>query len=121
MVAVIDSEVAAGHPGFGHRVIHRANYTKEPWGSPDAHGTAVAGIIGSLGATLAGMAPEVTFLNYKVLATIESLNSDDFGGSLAIQQALEDGAHIANCSSGRTARDGTSRGHEPVTPRGDWV
>src|SRR5262249_48295813 len=36
----------------------------------------------------------------KVLATNRSLNGDDFDGALAIQQAVEDGVHIANCSWG---------------------
>jgi len=44
-VAVIDSEVASGHPALKGRVVHRRNYTPEQWGNPDSHGTAVAGII----------------------------------------------------------------------------
>ena len=46
-VAVIDSEAALTHPALRDRVIHRRNYTREPWGTPDSHGTAVAGIIGA--------------------------------------------------------------------------
>ena len=109
-VAVIDSEVSRQHLGFGTRVIHKTNYTKEPWGNPDSHGTAVAGIIGSFSDQLSGMAPDVTIYNYKILATVAALNADDFGGALAIQQALEDGAHVANCSWGAgLASNGTSR------------
>ena len=56
------------------------------------------------------MAPEATIYNYKVLATNPFLGGDDFDGALAIQQAVEDGAHIANCSWGAgPAGDGTSR------------
>jgi len=111
IVAVIDSEVGIPHPTLGNRVIHKANYTREPWGHPDAHGTAVAGIVGAASNTLSGMAPEVTIYNYKVLAaTAPVLNSDDFGGALAIQAALEDGAQVANCSWGAgMASDGSSR------------
>jgi serine protease AprX len=94
-VAVIDTEVDLNHPAFGGRVIQKVNYTKERWGSPNSHGTAVAGIIGSQDQTFAGIAPGVTITNYKVLATDTSLNGDDFSGALAIQQALEDGAQIA--------------------------
>lgn len=109
-VAVIDSEVDINHPALQGRVIQKTNYTKERWGSPFPHGTAVAGIIGSADSKVPGIAPGVTMTNYKVVATDEQLNSDDFGGSLAIQQALEDGAQIANCSWGSgAAGDGTSR------------
>jgi serine protease AprX len=109
-VAVIDSEVSRQHLAFGARVIHKTNFTREPFGHPDAHGTAVAGIIGSMNNPLTGMAPDVTIFNYKVLATVAALNSDDFGGALAIQQALEDGMHVANCSWGAgPASNGTSR------------
>jgi len=98
IVAVIDSEVHLEHPALQNRVIHMRNYTKEAWGSPDGHGTGVAGVIASSGPNYIGIAPEALIYNYKVLATNRILNSDDFEGALAIQRALEDGAHIANCS-----------------------
>lgn len=110
IVAVIDSEVALNHTAFGNRVLHRSNFTKEPWGNPDSHGTGVAGIIGSEAADYTGMAPDATIYNYKVLATNDSLNADDFFGSVAIERALEDGAQLANCSWGAgPAGDGTGR------------
>lgn len=109
VVAVIDSEVAA-HPALQDRLVQKNNYTKESWGNPDAHGTAVAGIVGGNHADFIGIAPQATIYNYKVLATNRELSSDDFGGALAIQHALEDGAQIANCSWGAgPASDGTSR------------
>ena len=110
VVAVIDSEVALNHTAFGNRVMHRSNLTKEPWGNPGSHGTGVAGIIGSGGPDFFGMAPDATIYNYKVLATNDSLNADDFFGSVAIERALEDGAQLANCSWGAgPAGDGTGR------------
>lgn len=109
-VAVIDSEVDIHHAALAGRVIQKSNFTKEHFGSPGAHGTAVAGIIGSADKKFTGVAPGVTIANYKVLATDSSGNADDFGGALAIQQALEDGAQIANCSWGAgPAGDGTGR------------
>lgn len=118
-VAIIDTEVDIKHPALAGRVVLKANYTKERWGAPNAHGTAVAGIIGSSDAKFTGMAPGVTLLNYKVLATDTSLNGDDFSGAVAIQQALEDGAQIANCSWGAgPAGDGTSR--EAVACNNAW-
>jgi serine protease AprX len=92
--------VAAAHPALDGRVVQRANYTREPWGHPADHGTAVAGIVGSSDALATGMAPGATIYNYKVLATNRFLNGDDFDGALAIQQALEDGVDVVNCSWG---------------------
>lgn len=110
IVAVIDSEVALNHPALKGRVVHKQNLTAELWGNPGSHGTAVAGIIASNNKQFIGMAPEATIHNYKVLATTPFLNGDDFDGALAIQQAVEDGAHIANCSWGAgPAGNGTSR------------
>lgn len=109
-VAVIDTEVDISHPALKDRVVQRTNSTKERWGFPAGHGTAVAGIIASMDSTFTGMGPGLTISNYKVLATDSSLNADDFGGSMAIQQALEDGAQVANCSWGSgAAGDGTGR------------
>lgn len=110
IVAVIDSEVVMDHPSLTNRVVQRQNFTKEPWGNPGSHGTAVAGIIASNDAEFNGIAPEATIYNYKVLATNSELNGEDFDGALAIQQAAEDGVHVANCSWGvGAASDGKSR------------
>lgn len=103
VVAVIDSEIDVTHPALAGRVIQAKDFTVEGFGSPDAHGTGVAGIIGGRHASLGGIAPEVTIRNYKVLATNRDLNADDFGGALALQAALEDGAQVANCSWGAGA------------------
>jgi serine protease AprX len=109
-VAVIDTEVALTHPALAGRVVQRRNYTPEAWGSPAPHGTAVAGIIGAKDNQHAGVAPEALIYNYKVLATTPVANGDDFSGALALQQALEDGVDIANCSWGAgPAGDASSR------------
>lgn len=102
IVAVIDSEIALNHPALRGRVIQKQNYSNELWGNPHFHSTAVAGIIGAddEAGAFAGIAPGVTIYNYKVAATNAALNADDFGGARALQQALEDGADIANCSWG---------------------
>jgi serine protease AprX len=110
VVGVIDSEVALGHPALIGRVVHRRNYTVESWGFPGEHGTAVAGIVAAEHDVHTGMAPEATIYSYKVLATNALLNGDDFDGVLAIQQALEDGVDVVNCSWGMgPAGDGTGR------------
>ncbi len=116
IIAVLDGEVAAAHPDFGGRVSHRLNHTLEPWGNPDGHGTAVA----SIAAGSHGVAPGATILNYKVLATVQALNADDFGGSVALQRAVEDGAHIANCSWGVSAA-GTTLSREADACDTAWL
>lgn len=109
-VGVIDTEVALGHPALQDRVVHRRNYTQEPFGTPAAHGTAVAGLIAGRSEAFNGMAPDALIYNYKVLATQSRLNGEDFEAALAIQHALEDGMRIVNCSWGAgPAGDGTSR------------
>lgn len=108
-VAVIDGEVNVHHPALAGRVTLQENFTKEAFGNPDAHGTAVAGIIGSNDAQFGGVAPDVTILSYKVFRTDDAVG-DEFQGMLAVQHALQDGADIANCSWGTgPAGDGTSR------------
>jgi serine protease AprX len=110
VVAVIDGEVDATHKALAGRVMQKRNFTREPFGRPDSHGTAVAGIIGARDRRFGGIAPGVSILNYKIFAEDPALDSDDFDGALAIQQALEDGAHIANCSWGAgPAGDGSGR------------
>jgi serine protease AprX len=110
VIAVIDGEVDTRHPALAGRVMQTRNFTGEPFGTPDSHGTAVAGIIGASDARFGGIAPAVSILSYKIFASDPRNDSDDFGGALAIQQALEDGAHIANCSWGAgPAGNGTGR------------
>jgi serine protease AprX len=99
-VGIIDSEIHSEHDALKGRVVKAKNFTKEPWDTPDKHATAVAGIIGSNSADFLGMAPEAKLFNYKVLATDNNLNSDNFEGSMAIQKAVEDGMQIINCSWG---------------------
>jgi subtilisin family serine protease len=79
-------------------------------GNAHDHGTAVAGIAAANGADFIGMAPEATIYHYKILASNRFLNAENFGGALAIQQALEDGADIVNCCWGAgRAGEGKSR------------
>lgn len=109
-IAVIDSEIAKKHPAFQDRVIPQQNYSREPWGSPDGHATAVAGVIAAKSSDLIGVAPEATLYNYKAFTTNRFFSGDDFDGALALQRALEDGAQIANCSWGAgPAGNGSSR------------
>jgi serine protease AprX len=109
-VAVIDGEVNVAHAAFSGRATLQENFTNEPFGTPDSHGTAVAGIIGADDAGFGGIAPGITILNYKVFP-FGSVEGDEFQGMLAVEHALRDGADVANCSwgTGELAGDGTGR------------
>ena len=109
-VGVIDSEIALQHPALQDRVIHRRNYTEEPFGSPRLHGTAIAGIIAGTDGQFEGVAPAALIYNYKVAATDANLNGDDFDGAVALMDALADGVRVVNCSWGTgPSGDGDSR------------
>jgi serine protease AprX len=108
-VAIIDGEVIVSHRHFQDRVTLAQDFTPEGFGHPDDHASAVAGIIGGNSDLIIGMAPEALIRNYKIFRTTRGVTTD-FAGAKAIQQALEDGAQIANCSWGAgAATDGTSR------------
>ena len=101
-VAVIDGEIDHAHPALAGRVSRHDgdNYTDEPLGSPDAHATSVAGIIGSNDATHQGIAPDVRFINKKVMAATPSLTASEAKAIAAMQDALEEGADIITCAFG---------------------
>lgn len=114
VVAVIDGEVDVTHPGLEGQVVQKVNFSPQPWGNPDPHGTAVAGIIASNGKgskppkEVVGIAPGSTIYSYKLFPM-----GDEFLGSVAIQQAYADGAQVINCSwyvPDPTPRDGTWSG-----------
>jgi serine protease AprX len=110
IVAVIDSEVRVNHEAMKERVVPRFNYTSEPWMTPDDHGTAVAGIVGSSHPGCIGLAPEVVIYNYKVMTTNRQLNAFNFEGARALERAVEDGVDVINCSwgTGPVPTDGLS-------------
>jgi len=106
VVGVIDTEVERDHPALGGRVQRAADISGVGWGTPGSHGTAVAGIVAADGSLLPpgaassfrGVAPSATIRNYKIprLAT-------DMQATRAIEQAVEDGLRIVNCSFGVVA------------------
>ncbi|HEX7832101.1 MAG TPA: S8 family serine peptidase [Thermoanaerobaculia bacterium] len=75
VVAVIDTGVDYRHPalgggmGAGFRVTRGWDFVNDDADPTDdnGHGTHVAGIVGANSATLTGVAPDVSFLAYKVL------------------------------------------------------
>ncbi|MFF3938328.1 S8 family peptidase [Streptomyces phaeofaciens] len=93
LVGVVDTEVAFQHPALRDHAFPHKDLTREGWGNPHFHGTAVAGIIGSCDGTYAGISPGVDIYNYKI-----SPHGSDISGALAIERAVEDDVHIVNAS-----------------------
>ncbi|MBD2526671.1 S8 family serine peptidase [Nostoc sp. FACHB-133] len=112
IIAVLDGEVDINHPDLKGRVVHKRNYTNEPWGNPHPHGTHVAGIIAGNGSQYKGMAPEAIIWNYKLLPSEATQSGEGFKGADAIEDVIKDmkeGVKVANCSWGvPTELDGTN-------------
>lgn len=102
-VAVVDSGVDAAHPDLLGRVKVRRNFVDDADDVVEAHGTAVAGIIGALasnGAGIAGVAPGAKLMALRACWEVKGrparCNSLTLGK--AINYALENGAHVINLS-----------------------
>jgi thermitase len=116
IVAVVDTGVDYDHPDLKGKVIKGGNHTKEgPKNDPkdgQGHGTHVAGIIAAAadnGIGVAGIAPGVTILAEKVLASNGS--GSLFSIAAGIRHAVVNGAKIVNLSlGGPAANDPISAG-----------
>lgn len=115
VVAIIDTGIDYNHPalgggfGAGHRVMGGWDFVNNDADPIDdaGHGTHVAAIVGGNGGGITGVAPEVSFLAYKVL------DANGSGNDSTILAALErvadpngdgnpeDHADVANMSLGR--------------------
>lgn len=102
-VAVIDSGVDGAHPDFAGQAGMRRNFVDDvPYGA-EAHGTAVAGIIGAQsgnGVGIAGIAPGASIMALRACwetgGQAARCNSLTLGK--ALNYALENGARIVNLS-----------------------
>jgi subtilisin family serine protease len=124
-VAVIDSGIDYTHPdlggcfGAGCRVVGGYDFVNDDADprDDDGHGTHVAGIIAANG-TLKGVAPGATLLAYKVLDSTGYGYSSDI--IAALEQAVLDGAKVANLSLGGSGYPGdpTSQAVDNATSAG---
>jgi Subtilase family len=134
VVAIIDTGIDYNHPAFGggfgagHRVAGGWDFVNNDADPLDdaGHGTHVAGIVGGNGGGVLGVAPEVTFLAFKVL------NAQGNGSSSTVLSGIEraadpngdgnpeDHADVANVSLGApgTPDDPVSRAVETATNAG---
>jgi len=105
VVAVVDSGVDASHPDLAGQLALRRNFVDQLPDAPEAHGTAVAGIIGAKtgnGVGIAGVAPGARIMALR--ACWETGNQPARCNTLtlakAINFALENSARIINLSLG---------------------
>lgn len=98
-VAIIDGEISVDHPWLSDRAAATWNATREAWGQPNEHATAIAGLIGASASDYRGSAPECRMLNYKVWPVGPGENGERYLAE-ALARSLEDGAEIVNCSIG---------------------
>ncbi len=99
-VAVIDSGIDAEHPDLKDAVLEAFDATgsKEP--TPDAHGTAVAGIIRAKG-TVVGVAPGATLLAARAFSADpkrDTAESTSFILLKALDWSIGHGANVINLS-----------------------
>lgn len=104
-VAILDTGIDPTFPGFAGRIELTKDFSGEGPG-PDGHGhgTHVAGIVGQTDAAEAGyvgMAPDCSYLIYKVLGANGSGAAT--GIAAAMEEALADGADLISMSLGGEA------------------
>ena len=102
-IAVIDSGIDTRHPDLLGQVALRENFVDTSIGTPEAHGTAVAGIIAARagnGVGIAGVAPDARLIALR--ACWESAGApvrcNSFTLARALNYALMHDAHIINLS-----------------------
>lgn len=102
-VAIVDSGVDATHPDLAGRVVVEENFVDSSPFAPEAHGTAVAGIIGARaddGARVVGIAPQAVLLALRAcweVSANETLCSS-FSLARALQYAISNNAQVINLS-----------------------
>jgi subtilisin len=110
-IGIIDAGVDFTHPDLvAARKVNRNMVSNAPDddGSPGAHATHVAGIIGGRGAApnrKLGIAPAAELCSYRVFPTGEESQASNFDIVSSIEQAVADGCQLINMSLGGGAAD----------------
>jgi subtilisin family serine protease len=102
-VAVVDSGIDAGHPDLAGRINLRRNFVDAGPDVAEAHGTAVAGIIGAgtgNGVGIAGVAPAARLMALRACweTNGQPARCNTLTLGKAINFALENGAQVINLS-----------------------
>lgn len=107
-VAVVDSGVDGAHPDLAGQLVMRRNFVDDVPDAAEAHGTAVAGIIGARtgnGVGIAGIAPGARMMALRACweSGGQAARCNSLTLAKAINFALENHAHIINLSLGGPA------------------
>lgn len=102
-VAVIDSMADAGHPDLRGQFVTTRDFVGAPAARAEAHGTAVAGIIGARsdnGVGIAGIAPGARIMGLRACwqRSPAATSCDSLSLARALVFALENGAGVVNLS-----------------------
>jgi hypothetical protein len=102
-IAVIDSGIDAGHPDLQGQVTARENFVDAHPDAPEAHGTAVAGIIAARagnGVGIAGIAPDARLMALRACweRSGAPVRCNSFTLGRALNHALTHKARIINLS-----------------------
>ena len=105
-IAIIDTGVAAGHPGLRGRIAASENFVDggETSFASDRHGTAVAGVIAARDRDYAGMAPDAEVIALKACWYLDAASAKALCSSWtlakAVDYAIRSGARVLNMSLG---------------------
>lgn len=109
-VAVLDGPVDLSHPCFDGANVRRLDtLVQDPaaQGPMSAHGTHVTSLIfGQPGSPVAGIAPRCRGLIAPVFRDFDERRLSQLDLARAIEQAVQEGAHVINISGGQQASDG---------------
>ncbi|MBP1767653.1 MAG: serine peptidase, partial [Candidatus Aminicenantes bacterium] len=82
--AVLDTGIDVGNPWIKEAVVKQMNFTADPLGDENGHGTHVAGIIASRSPDYPGIAPKARLYDLKVL------DKEGTGSDFAVIKAMEE-------------------------------
>jgi subtilisin family serine protease len=105
-IAEIDTAVDANQPDLRGRVAVNRNFVATAAVAPEAHGTAIAGIIAARaddGIGIAGIAPEATLIALRACAEARNgggATCTTFALARALQSALDENVRVINLSLG---------------------
>lgn len=103
-VAIIDSMVERNHPDLAGQISIGINLVAGKRETPEAHGTAVAGIIAAIagnGLGIAGIAPRAQLMALRACWQADTRTlCDSFSLAKALYFAVDEGANVINLSLG---------------------
>ena len=113
-VAVLDGPVDLSHPCFAGANVRRLDtLVQDPAGQGpmSVHGTHVTSLIfGQPGSPVTGIAPRCRGLIAPVFRDFDERHLSQLDLARAIEQAVQEGAHVINISGGQQAPEGQAEG-----------